>query len=310
MTSNIFKQPVIILSAPRAGSTLLFELLSQVKGLWSIGGESHAIIEEIPQFRPGYQDSISNVLTEKDGDKNSISLLKQRFQSALINRERQPYNVATHGAIRFLEKTPKNSLRIRFFNKVFPDAKFIYLVRDPKENISSMIDAWNSKNFITYPYLPEFEGRWSLLLLPNWPELKNKTNEQIATCQWKTCNETIVNELKAIQKERWQIVNYQDLITNPGKVITQLCDFIGVEKDPHLSNITNNNLPLSEFTLTEPQNNKWHKNADLLFPNMSELNQVIEKINNELLLAGLCEIDNIIDKNLLSSSSHSNGLTD
>jgi hypothetical protein len=304
LTSNIFNQPIIILSAPRAGSTLLFELLAQAKDLWTIGGESHAVIEGIPQFCPGYQDSISNVLTENDGDEYSISLLKQNFQKALINRKKQSYSLQADGVIRFLEKTPKNSLRIRFLNKVFPDAKFIYLVRDPKENISSILDAWNSKSFITYPNLPEFKDRWSLILLPNWPDLKNKSNAEIATWQWKVCNETILNELKEIPNERWQVVNYQDLILNPDKVITKTCEFIGVEKDQYLTDITNNKLPLSEFTLTKPQNNKWHKNADLLFPQMSKLTCLITNINKELFLSNAKEINNVIDKKHLKYISN------
>ena len=40
---ELLKEPVIIVSAPRAGSTLLFERLMSVDGLWSIGGESHGI---------------------------------------------------------------------------------------------------------------------------------------------------------------------------------------------------------------------------------------------------------------------------
>ena len=72
--SCVFKQPIIILSAPRSGSTLLFETLAKSDELWTIGGESHAVIEGMPEFSPGYQDSISNQLTEKDGDEQSLNL--------------------------------------------------------------------------------------------------------------------------------------------------------------------------------------------------------------------------------------------
>ena len=39
-----FDRPIFILSAPRAGSTLLFETLSQFPDIWTIGRESHDII--------------------------------------------------------------------------------------------------------------------------------------------------------------------------------------------------------------------------------------------------------------------------
>ncbi|MFM7582979.1 MAG: hypothetical protein ACKO9F_09745, partial [Caldilinea sp.] len=41
-------QPLIIVSAPRAGSTLLLETLANFSELWTIGEESHEIFEGIP----------------------------------------------------------------------------------------------------------------------------------------------------------------------------------------------------------------------------------------------------------------------
>ncbi|SFD43423.1 sulfotransferase family protein [Pseudoalteromonas denitrificans] len=294
MISNIFKQPIIILSAPRSGSTFLFETLSKGNELWTIGGESHAVIEGMPQLCPGYKDSISNELTEHDADPKTIEQLKFRFQSLLKNNEGKTYSEEINGPIRFLEKTPKNALRIRFLSKVFPDAKFIYLVRDPKENISSMIDAWNSKHFITYPYLPNFKNRWSLVLLPNWPSLVNKTNHEIATQQWKVCNSTILEELKKLPEDKWEITNYSDLIDNPDQEISKLCRFIGINKNENFPELGKNELPLSEFTLTEPKKNKWHKNAHLLASQMNQLETLIDDINLELSRSNATKINNVI----------------
>ena len=71
-----------------------------------------------------------------------------------------------------LEKTPKNALRVPFLDACFPDAIFIYLYRDPRETLGSMMEAWLSGAFQTYPELPGWEGPpWSLLLVPGWREL-------------------------------------------------------------------------------------------------------------------------------------------
>jgi len=152
----VFDRPIIILASPRSGSTLLFETLSKAKKLWTIGDESHAVIEHIPEFSTVFNGFKSNELTEEHGSAENINLLKLRFQQQLRDNKGRGYTSINNYPIRFLEKTPKNSLRIRFLNKVFPDALFIHLVRDPKENISSIIDGWNSKHFITYPNLPKF----------------------------------------------------------------------------------------------------------------------------------------------------------
>ncbi|MDC2888872.1 sulfotransferase family protein [Psychrosphaera algicola] len=146
-----FDRPIIILAAPRSGSTLLFETLMATKNLYSIGGESHAVIEHIPELSTVANGYISNTLTKNHATSDVTSLLKQRFSMGLRDREGRPPN--KHQAVRFLEKTPKNALRVEFLNHVFPDALFIHLVRDPLPNISSIIEAWQSGRFRTYPQL-------------------------------------------------------------------------------------------------------------------------------------------------------------
>ena len=46
----LFDRPLIILAAPRSGSTLLFETLAESPGVWTVGGESHSFIEGIRQW--------------------------------------------------------------------------------------------------------------------------------------------------------------------------------------------------------------------------------------------------------------------
>ena len=45
---------------------------------------------------------------------------------------------------RLVEKTPKNCFRISFINKLFSDCKFIFLKRDGRSNINSLIEGWKS----------------------------------------------------------------------------------------------------------------------------------------------------------------------
>ena len=74
--------------------------------------------------------------------------------------------------VRMLEKTPKNALRVPFLARVFPEARFIYLHRDPRPVLASMMEAWQSGRFRTYPNLPGWTGLpWSLLLVPGWRDL-------------------------------------------------------------------------------------------------------------------------------------------
>jgi hypothetical protein len=95
---------------------------------------------------------------------------------------------------RFLEKTPKNSLRVPFFDRVFPDAQFIFLWRDPRENLSSIMEAWRSGNFRTYADLDGFTGPWSLVLPPGWRTLDGRPLEEIAAFQWDSTNRIVLDD--------------------------------------------------------------------------------------------------------------------
>ncbi|HEX2642245.1 MAG TPA: sulfotransferase, partial [Thermoanaerobaculia bacterium] len=167
-----FDRPVFVVSSPRAGSSLLFETLAQAPGLYSLGGESHGVIEGIPQLRPAARGWESNRLTAEDADPATVRALTAAFLARVRDRDGNPPPVPAAGApagLRLLEKTPKNSLRVPFLAAAYPDALFVYLYRDPRETISSMLDAWRSGRFATYPDLPGWSepGRenppWSLL---------------------------------------------------------------------------------------------------------------------------------------------------
>ncbi|MGA1265217.1 MAG: sulfotransferase family protein, partial [Prochlorothrix sp.] len=148
-----FDRPIFIISTPRAGSTLLYETLSQFPDLWSIGEESHDAIEGIPELHPASHGYPSNRLTAAAATPAVIQLLKQRFTQKLQDRRGDAYLALPAeqrpDSIRFLEKTPKNALRVPFLRAMFPDARFIFLYREAKENISSLMEGWRSRRFIS-----------------------------------------------------------------------------------------------------------------------------------------------------------------
>ncbi|MGH8363635.1 MAG: aspartyl/asparaginyl beta-hydroxylase domain-containing protein, partial [Gammaproteobacteria bacterium] len=66
LTPPRFVRPLIILAAPRSGSTLLFELLARHPQLWTLPDESHAQIENIPGLAPHERGYESNRLETAD----------------------------------------------------------------------------------------------------------------------------------------------------------------------------------------------------------------------------------------------------
>jgi hypothetical protein len=165
-----------------------------------------------------------------------------------------------HGSVRFLEKTPKNALRIPFFAKLFPDALFVFLWRDPRENLSSIMDAWQSGQLKTYNGLAGFDGPWSMLLPPGWPAMRGRALEEIAAFQWETTNRIVLDDLGALPRQRWTSLSYAELLADPARAVRRICQFIGIDADPPLLQRASDPLPLSRFTLTPPASGKWRRN--------------------------------------------------
>jgi len=133
--------------------------LAQAAGVYTIGGESHQLIESIAALRPGRGVVRSNRLTRRDATSAIVAELRKRFGGRVHDRDGKPPPPGAR--VRLLEKTPKNALRVPFLLEVFPDAQFIFLQRERRANLSSMMQAWRAKGWITYRQLPGWPGPWS-----------------------------------------------------------------------------------------------------------------------------------------------------
>ena len=260
-----FRAPVFIVAAPRSGSTLLFETLARCPDLWTVGGESHQLIEGLEQdgthpLAPAAHGWASNRLEAADATAEVSEALRRRFAMAMRDREGRPWT-ASCGPVRLLEKTPKNALRIPFLARAFPDARFVYLVREPCANASSILEAWRSGEFVTYEKLPDWNGgRWSLLLIPGWRALEGRSLADVAVAQYRAAHEAIQQDLAALPRERWCAVGYEALLEDPASEVARLSGLLGLDWDraPPLV------LPPSAVTLTRPDRAKWLRNADAL----------------------------------------------
>ena len=250
---------VFIVAAPRSGSTLLFETLAASDQLVTVGGEAHWLVEGIDELRVGAAGIDSNRLSSDVYAPAIARRMRAALADRLVDAQGQPVNPLD--GRRFLEKTPKNALRIPFFDRVFPDAQFIFLWRDPRENLSSIMEAWRSGQYRTYPELEGFEGPWSLALPPGWRPLNGKTLEEIAAFQWDAVNRIVLDDLAQLPAQRRTAVRYSDLIASPQATIERLCGFLGMDVDPSLRRRIEAPLPPSRNTHTAPGTDKWHMNA-------------------------------------------------
>ncbi len=247
---DLIEHPIFIVSTPRSGSTLLFETIVRAPGLFTVGAESHERIEHVADFFPGARGWTSNRLIEKDATEESVEALAERFYAVLRDREGRPAS----GPVRMLEKTPKNALRVPFFARAWPDSTFVYLYREPRSTLASMIEAWSTGRFRTYPRLPGWPGPpWSLLLIPGWRELIDRPLPEVVAAQWATTTDILVGDLDALPRDRVRTLDYDRFVADPQRAMQTLAQSLGLDWDVRLGS----SLPPSRFTTSRPAKDKW-----------------------------------------------------
>jgi hypothetical protein len=264
-------RPVFIVSAPRSGSTLLFETLASSERFCTLGGEAPWLVEDIAALQPAAARGLdasgvsgagvdSNRLTAADYRPEHAARILESLARNIMDADGHPA-AAPGGDVRLLEKTPKNVLRIPFFDRLFPDALFIFLWRDPRETLSSIIEAWRSGRWKTYGSLAGFDRPWSLLLPPGWQAMNGRPVEEIAALQWSVSNTLALQDLAELDPARWTSVRYADFVAQPEAQARRLCEFAGIEPDARLLTRVQHPLPMSRFTQTPPAPDKWQRNA-------------------------------------------------
>jgi Sulfotransferase family len=260
----VLDRPVFVVSAPRSGSTLLFELLSRFPALWSIGGESHALIRGIPELHPAARGHGSDRLTAAEASPAVAAALRDAIIGQLVDRSGQRLGALPPAErparVRLLEKTPANALRIPFLLAVFPDAFFVHLRRDPREVICSLVEGWRSRRFVAYRELPGWPHRdWSFLLTPGWASLADRPLVEIAAHQWKTADATIEHDLRVLPPSRRCEVRYEELVRCPRVPLHTIAELAGLAWDAEVERAVVEPLPPTRVTLSAPSPDKWRR---------------------------------------------------
>jgi hypothetical protein len=277
-----FDRPVFIVSAPRSGSTWLYDMLARNEAFATLGGEGHFHVEQIAALDPRRRGYDSNRLTAADATAETGAQLRANYLKDM--RDVRGFGLSRANPLpasfRFLEKTPKNALRIPFLKALFPDARFIFLHREAQANISAIMEAWRSGSFVTYPSLPGWTGLpWSMLLIPDWRELIGAGLEQIAVRQWRDSNEIMIDDLSALPASDWCVVRYEDLQNDLEASLRRLCAFADVPFGDGMQKAIQESAKPSRYTLSQPDPQKWRKNEPAVTSVMAHARGTTERLS-------------------------------
>ena len=184
--------------------------------------------------------------------------------------------------IRLLEKTPENCLRLPFLAALFPDARVIFLTRDGRANVHSLIEGWRQPHLfpgynppiaVTSP--GQTRGRWAFTLIPGWRDLVRSPLEAICAHQWVACNQAVIDYAANPTSLPLLTVRYEDLISEPDEALARIAAFLAIE--PHEIPAYGQGLP-EVNVVSAPKMDKWRAEQDKIERVMPILAPVMAKL--------------------------------
>ena len=213
---------LFILGMPRSGTKLLRDILNRHPEVAIFPVESHFLpyfqsrfpqygdISQRSNFDRFYADvqqtNFMRALSERDihfpADEWFASLQGNSFGSAIeslfaIYAGRSGSRIAG-------DKTPAYITEAELLLDLFPNAKFVHIVRDPRDYVLSLRNAWNQ-------------------------------NAIRAAQRWKDS----IRNLHAVMKARhieYAEIRYEDLVSDPRAAVTRVCDYLGIDFDETMLN--------------------------------------------------------------------------
>lgn len=233
--------PVVIIGAPRSGTNMLRDAITALPGLgtWPC--------DEIPYiWRRGNLRHPSDVIPPEAARPDIIRYIRGSFEQ-----------LARRFALQtVVEKTCSNSLRVPFVDRVLPDARYVFIVRDGIDAAASARHRWNAELDLPYilrkvRYVPKrdvpyygLRFAWNRAYrmlskekrLAFWgPRLENMDSilrkhslEEVCILQWAACVERSEAGFAAVDPSRVYRIRYEEFVQDPSRGFADLCEFLGV----------------------------------------------------------------------------------
>ncbi len=278
--SGDLKHPIILFGNFRSGTTMLQKLISshpdvvslyEPVGLWLYAdpGRSHDEFNE-------------NDASEK---------VKRYIRNEFLNYQQQ------NGNRIIVEKTPHNILRIPYVRAIFPEAHFLYIVRNPLSFISSVELKWQQpatrkrivKRLKSTPitqlhhYLTRFfNQQWNNRILrrkylsiwgPRYKgiqeDLKMTDLMTVIARQWSRATSKAEKDLALFEESQVLRLRYEDFVQDPISDMERICAHCGLQMTTDMAKIV-------KETVKTDRKLKWQRFAS------NDLARIIPELCDEM----------------------------
>lgn len=235
-------EKLIIVGAPRSGTNMLRDLLTELPGVGTWPCDEINYI-----WRHGNVRYPSDVFSREMATPEVKRYIQGHFDRY----------AKSHDLRVLVEKTCANSLRVGFVDEVVPGAKYIFIVRDGLDAVGSAMLRWKAELDIPYlmkkaKYVPptdlpyyglRYLGNHLYRIFSNekrlasWGPVLENMNEvfsahpldEACAIQWAECVNKAEQDLRDISPERVLRVQYENFVTSPVEEFARVAQFIGQE---------------------------------------------------------------------------------
>ena len=156
--------------------------------------------------QPSQNTNENQQLTAEDVSNENIEQIKKIIKTMTKKR------LIIHG--------PKHSFRISFIKKLFPDAKFLHIVRDGRDVTCSLKRGME-------------DDLWSHHKPPCWQNFKNKPILEKCAWLWNETINIINKDKKIVPKNDFLEIKYEDLVREPEKTMRNVFEQFDIPFEKH-----------------------------------------------------------------------------
>jgi hypothetical protein len=199
-----------------------------------------------------------------------------------------------NASMAFVEKSVSNTLRPEFCRAVFPEAKYIALIRDGRDVIQSAVRCWREppqigylvKKLRTFPWLhcasygrkfligaaarslglTTRVGTWG----PRYPgidvDFKRLTVHEVCARQWLASIEHFEGARNAFDQNQLFETRYEDLVSCPEEELVRLCDFLEIDDRRSIREYAHQMIQRPPRVLCRPTANQLGQAIELMRP--------------------------------------------
>lgn len=257
VTRPAVPDPVFVVGCSRSGTTVTYETLAASPAFLSFGWE-------IPQFWNSLHGPLNNGWhSESAGAADAQPWHRDAALRYLYERL---------GTGWVLDKTCINVMRIPYLHALFPQAKFVFIQRDGRDNISSMMDGWRmgrtdgrfelSQFFGPFPEPVAINGgefrEWAFFLPPGWQRYNQASLAEVCAFQWVSANRMALDARRLIPPEQWIHLRYEDIFERPVEMFREAFARLDLPFGPELEARCANLQPTS-VVKGKPKQQKWRE---------------------------------------------------